>query len=353
MRQAFFSGVTVLMAAAVLAGALISFPGLSAAEERAYLASGTARARALAMGSAYSAIEDDFSSALFNPAGFRLNATRSERRLRLFFNPVGSAAAFSDYGDRDLDYAEDGRLTTTESLVAASMLVKGAGFTTSAVDFGLSLHEPVIRGDLPLATRGRFLSAERMSRESFHSAFMNVKIASTTSLGVTGLVFQRRIDEEFDYQGGYIFGVLVDTTSRLKVGLAYHQIPKALGEPRAELEHIMAGTVSGGVSYYPDLSTTLTLDVRNLNKEDTKTSLEIHSGAERVIARRFALRAGYFREKETRRDVVSFGAGILPGWEKLKKFRTTSRNDILSYTFIMEERAARRHWHMVSLFFVY
>ncbi len=344
--------IPVILAMAVLAEMVLS-PQDAPAAERMYLASGTARARALAMGSAYSAIEDDFPAGLFNPAGFRMNATRSERRLRLFFNPAGSAAAFSDYTDRDLDYVRDDKLTTSESLLAASMLVKGAGFTTPAVDFGLSLHEPVIRGDLPLATRGRFMSAESMTRESFHAAFMNVKIASTISLGVTGLVFQRRIDDGFDYKSGYIFGVLVDTTSRLKVGLSYHQLPKALGEPRSDLEHIMAGTVSGGVSYYPDLSTTVTLDVRNLNKENTNTSLEIHSGIERVIASRFALRAGYFREKETRRDVVSFGAGILPGWERLKKFRTSSRNDILSYTFIMEESAVRRQWHMVSLFFVY
>ncbi len=345
--------VSAALAVIILAGTLISFPGVPAAAERTYLASGTARIRALAMGSAYTAIEDDFSAGLFNPAGFRLNTTRSERRLRLFFNPAGSAAAFYDFDDHDLDYAKDDKLTTSESLYAASMLVKGVGFTAPAVDFGMAFHEPVIRSDSPLATQGHFLSAERMTRESFHAAFMNVKIASTISLGLTGLVFQRRIGDEFDYKGGYIFGVLIDTTSRLKVGLAYHQIPKVLEEPRADLEHIMAGTVSGGVSYYPDLSTTITLDVRNLNKEKTNTSLEIHTGAERIIARRFALRAGYFREKETRRDVLSFGAGILPGWEKLRKFRTTSRNDILSYTFIMEEQTSRRYWHMVSLFFVY
>ena len=338
----------LLVFAAVISGAADV-----AAVERLYLSSGTARMRSFAMGSAYSSVEDDFSAGLMNPAGFRMNASRTERRFRLFFNPVGSAAAFSDFRDHDLDYRKDSGLTKTESLLAASMLVKGAVFTTSAFDVGLVFHEPVIRDDSLMVTGGRFLSAERVTKESFHAAFANLKVAPNISVGATGILFRTRTGGRYENRNGYIFGVLMDPTPNLKVGFSYHEIPEDLADPRVELEHIEGGTVSGGVSFYPDDGTVIAVDVRNLNKENLKTSLEIHAGAERIFADRIALRGGFYREKGTDRDVVSLGAGILPRWGHLKKYRTSSRNDILSYTFIMEERAAVRYWHMVSLFLVY
>ena len=331
----------------------LSLPGSPAASERLYLTSGTPRTRALAMGSAYSSLEDDFSSGLYNPAAFRLNAARSERRFRLFFNPVGSAAAFSEYATYDLDYRKDRKLTGKEASLAAAMLVKGAVFTTSVFDVGFALNEPVIRGDSSAVTDTRFFTVKEVTREAFHGAFMNLKIAPTVSLGLTGLLYQRRIYGRYRYRSGYTFGVLLDPTDRMKVGFSYYEIPKYHSDARTNLESIETGTVSGGVSYYPDSWTTLSMDVRNLNKESKAASLEIHAGAERIIGNRLALRGGYFRKKGTEHDVVSFGAGILPIWEKLHKYRNSTRHDLLSYTFVMEEGDRNRQWHIMSLFFAY
>lgn len=331
----------------------LSFPGSAAASERMYLTSGISRARAFAMGSAYSSLEDDFSAGLYNPAAFRLNATRSERRFRLILNPIGSAAAFSEYATYDLDYHKDRRLTGVEAALAAVMLLKGATFTTSAFDVGFMFNEPVIRGDSSAVSDGRFFTVEGVTREAFHGAFLNLKIAPTVSLGLTGSLYQRRNGGRNEYSGGYTFGVLLDPTNWMKVGFSYHQIPDNRSDTRTNLESIETGAVSGGVSYYPDSQTTFSMDVRNLNKEAATASLEIHAGAERVIGNRLALRAGYFRKKGTEHDVVSFGAGILPIWVKLQKYRHSTRHDLLSYTFVMEEGDRNRRWHIVSLLFTY
>lgn len=332
---------------------ILTLPGSPAASERIFLTSGTLRTRALAMGSAYSSLEDDFSSGLYNPAAFRLNAARSERSFRLFFNPIGSAEAFYDYATYDLDYGKDRRLTMEEASLAAAMLIKGAVFTTSAFDAGFVFNEPVIRGDSAAVSGERYFTVEGVTREAFHGAFVNLKIAPTVSLGLTGSLYRRRSGGRNEYRGGYTFGVLLDPTNRLKVGFSYYQIPYDIPEARTNLENIEAGTVSGGVSYYPDTQTVLSMDVRNLNKESKAASLEIHAGAERIIGNRLALRGGYFRKKGTEHDVVSFGAGILPIWEKLHKYRNSTRHDLLSYTFVMEEGDRNRQWHIMSLFFAY
>jgi hypothetical protein len=322
--------------------------GSASGAERMYLTSGTLRTRALAMGSAYSSIEGDLSSGLYNPAGFRINAARNERSFRLFFNPIGSAAAFTDYNDDDLDHREDRTLTAEEAARAIGMLFEGAVFSTSAFDVGFAFNEPVIRSDSAGAHDGHFFSVEEATRESFHSAFVNLKIASSVSLGWSGVLYQHRENGHYAYSGGYSFGVLLDPTSWMKVGFTYFQLPQDGADMRSDIENIETGTVSGGVSYYPDDHTTISLDIRNLNKESTSSMLETHAGIERIFGDRIALRAGYFRKKSTEDDVISFGAGILPLWGKLEKYRNSSRQDILSYTYIMEEGGTTRNWHLVS-----
>ena len=67
---------------------------IAEAEEKRFLTTSISRARALAMGSAYHSLVDDFSAALYNPGAFKLNNTREERNFKIFFNPVGRITGF-------------------------------------------------------------------------------------------------------------------------------------------------------------------------------------------------------------------------------------------------------------------
>ncbi len=318
-----------------------------------FLSTGFSRARALAMGGAYHSVVDDFSSGIYNPGAFKLNATADERKFRLFFNPAGSAVLFNDYADHDRDYARDGELTAAEGLYAASMIFKGIVLEHQFFDLGVNFGEEIIASDSLGINDKRFFSAEGQSLGSFNSAFMNVKIASSVSLGITGTMYRIRDDGETSYYGGYTFGVLMNPNPKLHVGLAYNSIPDEVEGTRFQLESLEGETVTGGVSYYPDENSVISVDVRNLNKEDKNASREIHVGLERCFFDRVALRAGYFRKKQTRHDVYSFGIGILPGWKRISKFVNSSRNDILSYTFILEENGQRLQWHVFSLLLRY
>jgi len=319
------------------------------ADENRFLSAGISRARALAMGGAYYSVADDFSAGIYNPGAFRLNRTMDERKFRLFFNPVGSVVAFKDYTDYDRDYIRDDKLTAMEGFLAASMILKGAVYEDLFFDIGVNFGEEIIASDSLAVGAERFFSIEGQSRGSFHSAFLNVKIASSVSLGVTGTMYQIREDGETMYRGGYTFGVLMNPKPKLHVGIAYNSIPDEVGDARFQLESLEGETVTGGVSYYPDENSVVSVDLRNLNKEDKKASREIHLGLEHCFFDRVALRGGFFRKKETKHDVYSVGIGILPGWNRISKFVNSSRNDILSYTFIVEENGHRLRWHVFSL----
>ncbi len=321
------------------------------ASEIKFLTIGTARARALAIGSAYHSIEDDFSSGLYNPAAFKIEATHNERKFRLLFNPVAPSVAFYDYSRYNWDFEVDNKLTFNEILLSTSMFLKGAVYTSQIMDLGLDFGEEIIEYDDEKLHIARTFTVEGLTKSSFHSAFINVKIAPPVSIGFTGTLYNSRIKGKRSYKGGYIFGVLLVPNPKLNLGIAYNKIPDDFSSARMGLESIENDTVTSGISYYPDEKTVLSIDLRNLNRENQLTAREIHTGIERIFGERIALRAGYYRKKTTKNDIFSIGIGILPTWVKINKYSHSTRNDIFSYTFIMEDNGFKRYWHVFSLFF--
>ena len=318
-----------------------------------FMTSGTSRARALAMGSAYISIEDDFSAGLYNPGAFRINATRSERPFRIFFNPAGAGVGLYEFSKYDYDFEKDDKLTAKETLLSAATAIKGAVYTTPMFDLGINLWEEIIESDSTSTGNGRFFSAEQLTRNSFHTAFLNFKIAPSVSIGISGSVYSGRSDGETTYKSGHTFGVMLNPNPKMKVGIAYNNFPNDFSNARFGLESLENETVTSGISYYPDKKTVLSIDLRNLNKEDKLTAREIHAGIEREFGGMVSMRAGYYRKKSTKNDVISLGIGVLPRWEKLSKFATSSRNDILSYTVILEENGFKKRWHVFSLLLRY
>jgi len=176
---------------------------------------------------------------------------------------------------------------------------------------------------------------------------------ATVSLGVNGTLYHSRTGTESTSKSGFSFGVLLNPNPRLNVGIVYHEIPDEFADARFPLEDIDTGTVTSGISYYPDDRTVISIDLRNLNKDDRRASREIHSGIERIIADRFALRAGYFRKKETDHDIYSLGVGILPHWERITKFRNSMRSDLVTYTVVIDKNGDECYWHLFSFLLRY
>jgi hypothetical protein len=323
------------------------------AESNRFLTSGISRARSFAMGSAYHSLVDDFSAGLYNPGAFKLNSTREEHSYRFFFNPVAAVTAFYEYSKYNRDYEKDDKLTMTEGLAAASLLIKGAVMTTHYVDIGCNLGEEIIMSDSLFSRKGCFFSDEGLTNGSFNSAFVSVKIDPSISLGISGTLYKSRTSGKSTYKGGYALGILLNPNPKLSVGIVYNEIPREFSRGRFNPESIEAETVTSGISYYLDENMVISVDLRNLNKEDKLATREIHTGFERRFFERIALRAGYYRKKMTQDDVYSFGIGILPAVNKISKYLNSTRNDLFSYTTIIEENGIKYNWHIFSLLIRY
>lgn len=327
----------------------VTFAGVSEAGDNGFVTTGISRGRALALGGAYFSLVDDFSSGLYNPGAFKLNASRDEKRLRIFINPEGFGAALYDFRKYDRDFIRDDKFTKDEGLVTALMLFKGAAFTTQYFDFGVNLNEELMPSGNSGVRSNHFFSVENLTKESLSAVFMNFKLSSSVSLGMSGSYFVSREGGKTKFRNGYTFGVLLNPNPKLNVGIAYNQIPDECPEARFAVESIESETVTSGISYYPDDKTVLSIDLRNLNKEDKLAAREIHTGIERRFADKIALRAGYYQMKESGANIYSFGIGILPSYEKISKFINSTRTDKVSYTFIMEEDGRDTQWHVFSL----
>lgn len=327
----------------------------SFAAENIYIAGSLSRARALSMGSAYTSVTDDFSSGLYNPGTFMLNKTRNERPFRIFLNPVGMGTAFKDYSRYDRDYIRDDKLTFDEALISASLLLKGAVFENQFFNIGFNLGEQCIPEPSAASGQKHFFSIRDYSKRSFDTTFINFKISETVSLGLSGTIFRNRTDDKHtDYIKGYAFGVLIKPNPKLNVGVAYNDIPAKISKNnRFMMESIEGETVMTGISYYPDEKSVLSIDLRNLNKDDKLAAREIHTGIERRFGERIALRAGYFQQKETGDNFYSFGIGILPMWEKISKYVNSTRTDLISYSYILEKNDKNYNYHIFSMLFKY
>ena len=323
------------------------------ADETRFSAASFSRGRALAMGGAYHSVSDDFSAVWYNPGALRVNKTRVERNARFFLNPVGMGLGFLDYSQYDRRMVPDDELTPEEGLLAVSHLFKGMVYTTPIVDFGLNLGEEILAENPGYSENHRFFSIREQTFGSMYSLAANLKLAPTVSLGISGTLYYSRAGSKITTGSGYTFGVLLNPNSRLNVGIVFHDIPDNMQEARFPLETIADGTVVGGISYYPDEDTVLSIDLRNLNKDKLRSSREIHTGIERTIAGRLALRAGYYRKKETEHDVLSFGVGILPMWDRVTKYRNSARSDMITYTVVVDQNGTRSTWHLFSFLLRY
>ena len=326
-----------------------------AAEQQQFITNNTIRSRSLALAGAYISMEDDLSAMLWNPAAYGNHSTRREVSFRLYVQPLAPLIAAHQFREVDLRWKQDDRLTLEESLLALAFLLKGATFCTSTLSFGIIGFEE----SLDRQPSARFFDFRSAAAAYCNVLAVNIRLAPTVSLGAAATLYYKWNEHESHFYGeGYSFGVLLKPNPKMNVGLTYFNLPQDAADSRRRLERIEDQTVNGGLSYYPDDKTILSLDLRNLNNDERAAAREIHLGVERVFLKHFALRTGYFRRKfsDPADHILTLGIGVGRFEYMLGQSRASSRLDVLSYTYIREQHKVLdgshqdlRNWHTLSL----
>lgn len=328
---------------------MVTVASVSFAQGNRFVTLNNLKARPLAMGGAFTAIEDDLSAINFNPAAFTLYGTPKSRRITLFLNPVSpivgavkSKDLFSGNGSNFDDY-----------LLALSLFLKSVSFTFSRLELSILLGEQGLYSQTVFPSE-KVVEVSGFRQNHSHSFVASLKLAEKVSFGGTASVlFQSKQGDPLDRETGWgiSYGILLKPEKKLNIGVSFFSFADSLRRFREPIEGIVDESVNVGVSYQPFDGTLLSADFRNLGEEDSVAVRELHLGFEQVFFSHLAIRGGFFRQDDDR--VFSFGIGLLDENKFFDSERTFKhRNFMLNYTFVYQETSAMDfRWHFFSLLF--
>lgn len=311
-----------------------------------YFTLSNVRARPLAMGGAFTSIEDDLAAVHFNPAAYDLYADEKSHRVTFFINPIGPFV-----GGVENDKLYDGSGTTIDNLLLSlSLLLKSISISIHSLEIGVLLGEEGL--NLPASFRDeKLFGVSGFQQNHFHSIVARIKLAKKISLGgAANFLFGSTKNDPFERHSelGISYGILLKPEKGLNIGVSFINLPDSLNQYRVPMERIVDESVNIGVSYRLFSGTLFSIDVRNLGEEQQEVVREIHVGVEQVLLSQFAIRAGYYKKNEGE-HVFSWGLGILDG----NKFfgdenKFNHRNFYLNYSFVYESSPINTRWHFLS-----
>lgn len=257
----------------------------------------TFKTRPLAMGGAFTSVEDDLSALDFNPAAYRLGEGPEEIRVHAFINPGGPILLL-------------GNASRIDSWIPAlSGVVQGVGCALGRFHGGIAFA-----GEMP-AVRIRsnhpgFFDARDFGRDSNTDFGFSFHLAPKVSLGAAGEMTVRE-GAWRRARFGYRYGIQLRPRADLSFGMCYFDFPKGNAADRVLLERLADATLNIGAAYAPAGWLRLALDVRNVSDEGKEVVREPHVGLEIVPLRHLALESGYFRIRGNGGETFSVGLCLL------------------------------------------
>ncbi len=325
---------------------VLGFSGVGFSQQDYFFTLSTTKARSLAMGGAYTSIEDDIVSATYNPATLSLYRFDKDFKLTFYLNPIAPATIYYErfYNDQSEQRQKENIFGT------ALLLMKSLVFTGRFIDIALILNEQII-DDNYLSLQKKFFQNCKLWENSYHTLATRIKLADRVSLGVSSSFYVKSINEEARQGWGFSYGILLKPSPRMNVGLAFVDYPNNASEIRMPLERLADQTMNIGISYKPTATTTLSLDLRNLTEDDRKGVREAHLGFEQNLFSILAIRGGYFKERFVDTHTLSAGIGLIDSnllFADDNHF--THPQFMLNYSFLYQKSEEDYlNWHVLSL----
>ncbi len=303
--------------------------------------------RPLAMGGAFTSVEDDLEAVFYNPGAFNLYETEKQYRLTVFLNPISSLVSSRHYSNNFTEKIENANL-----LNASALLIKSAIFTAKFLTVGIIFGEESLNNVLA-RQQVEFFNFNDLWNNSSHTVFSHIELASKVSMGFSGTFYYKETENGLERGFGFGYGILMKPNPHINVGLSYIDFPKELPNYRTPVERMFDETMNIGISYRPFSGATFSLDVRNLTEENKENVREVHFGFEQTFWGIAAIQGGYFQENYTKHNNYSFGVGLIDSKLFHKKQNEFGHHNYsLQYSFVYQEKEhSFNRWHFFSLLF--
>ncbi len=325
---------------------ILGFSSIGFSQQNYFFTLSTIKARPLAIGGAYTSIEDDIVSTSYNPATLSLYRFSKDHRFTLYLNPVAPATIYYEHfqGDQQNQQKQD------ELVKTAALLMKSLVFTGKSIDVALIFNEQLIDKNY-LFNQKKFFQNCDLWENSYHSLVTRIKLADRVSIGASGSYYVKKINDEVHQGWGFSYGILLKPSTRMNVGLAFVDFPNDMPEIRVPLERMADQTMNIGISYKPASSTTLSLDLRNLTEDRRKGVREAHLGFEQNLFSILSIRGGYFKERFADVHTFSGGIGLIDSNLMFADDNHFNHSQFfLNYSFVFQQNKNQFfRWHLLSL----
>ncbi|MFQ5824282.1 MAG: hypothetical protein ACE5JB_09530 [bacterium] len=325
---------------------LLIFPLVILGQNDQFFTLNNVKARPLAMGGAFTSIEDDLAAVNYNPAAYDLYRDKKPHRITFFLNPVSPFIGAL----KNKDIFKGNGSTIDNFLLSLSLLLKSISVSLSSFEIGILLGEEGLNLHTTFLDE-KIFGVSGFQQNHSHSLFGRLKLADKISLGgAANFIFGSTKDKPLERftEIGISYGILLKPERGLNIGVSFINLPDSLSQFRLPLERIVDESVNIGVSYQLFSGTLISIDVRNLGEEKKRVIRELHIGMEQVLLSHLAIRAGYYKKKKGE-YVISWGIGLLDG---NKIFNTENalnhRNFYLNYSFVYESSPINTRWHFFS-----
>lgn len=311
------------------------------AQNSFYLSLSSVKSKPLAMGGAYTAVEDDIVSTFYNPATLSLYKQNKDMRFTLYFNPIAPVTHYNTYKDE---------LTTKQYAKIGTLLFKSLIFTGKFINMAVILNEQIIQEN-KLLNQKKFFSNIDLWKNCYHTLAISFKLAERVMIGTAVNLYNIEIQEKTERDVGFSYGIMLKPAPNLNVGLSYIDFPKSMQNIRLPLERMEDETMNIGISYRLTKYSTISYDLRNLTEDNRKNVRESHFGIEQKIWSLLALRGGYYQERDTKDDIYSVGIGLLDtNLFFSKENRYNHSQFTINYSFLYKEKSnSIFRWHVLSL----
>ncbi len=325
---------------------ILGFSSTGFSQQNYFFTLSTIKARPIAVGGAYTSIEDDIVSASYNPATLSLYKFDKEFRFTVYLNPIAPTTIYYERFQNDTQNQQP----KEDVFRTAALLMKSLVFTGRFIDVAMIFNEQILDNNY-LFDQKKFFQNCNLWENSYHTFVTRIKLADRVSIGASGSFYIKNINQEAKRGWGFSYGILMKPSARMNVGLAFVDYPNDMPDVRLPLERMADQTMNIGISYKPTSTTTFSFDIRNLTEDDRKGVREAHLGFEQNLFSILAIRGGYFKERFADSHAFSAGIGLIDSNLMFADDNHFNHSQfILNYSFVYQKnRQQIFNWHVLSL----
>ncbi len=336
MRKRALKVTPIILCLAVLQTYLDS----AVAMNKIRLSPSTIKARAHGMGGACTAVLDASAGVLFNPATLELYRFSKTGRFTAFINPIGSVEAVRSRSE----LKETASLSGLDWLSYAGLVLKSIAFSLPDFSFGLLAVEelPWIP---PVKDDGRLFSSSDLLDRNYSVFTSRLRLAKQIAIGASGYLISAKRYTNKRRGIGASYGVLIQPSDKMCLGMVYFDFPEDVAELFSLDDRIIDETINVGISFRPLRSLLLAADLRNASEEQRTVKRELHLGLDYAPGPYFALRTGFFHQKDQNKNVYSIGVSLLNSdLFHSEENQFLASDFVLSYALQMHATANRRDY---------